>query len=111
MRVAGNFVSWLTATVIIVSAILTVVLVTYYREGWQEVPAEGSGHKWIQGKITHFDRNGDGVVDEIVVELDKTNEFFIKRDSNLSGWFDLQYEIRSNIAVHIEKIHEKAPRH
>ena len=111
MRVANTFVSWLTAAVIVVSAMLTVVLVAYYREGWQPLPNDGATHRWRSGKITHIDRNGDGVVDEIEIELGKSNEFLIKRDTDFDGWFDVQYEIRSNIAVHLEKIHEKAPKH
>jgi hypothetical protein len=111
MRVAANFVSWTTATVIVVSAIVTIVLRVYVREGWQPLDDDGGSRKWRNGKILHIDRNRDGIVDEIEIELAATNVFLIKRDTDLDGWFDLQYELRSNIAVHIENIHEKAPKH
>jgi hypothetical protein len=110
MKLGHNFVSWLTATVIVVSAMLTVVLVAYYTE-WQPLPSDGSTRRWRSGNVIHIDRNHDGVVDEINIELEKTNDFLIKRDSDLDGWFDLQYQIRSNLAVRLEKIREKAPKH
>ncbi len=111
MRVAANFVSWFTATVIVLSAVVTVFLVAYDRGGWQPLPDDGRSLHWRNGKILHIDRNRDGTVDEIEIEMATTNVFMIKRDTDLDGWFDLQYELRSNIAVHVENIHEKAPKH
>jgi hypothetical protein len=81
------------------------------RAGWRELPREGGVRRWQRGNVIHLDTNGDGIVDEEQIRFDRPNHAIIRRDTKFNGWFDLRYELQSGVATHIEKIHERAPRH
>lgn len=84
----------------------------YSKFSWRELPREGATRKWQRGHVMHIDENGDGRVEEEIVEDPRTGRRTVRRDNNRDGWFDLKYELgRWGIALNIRKIHERAPQH
>ena len=81
------------------------------KRGWKEI-RRGARPEWVKGNVTHTDENGDGVVDEELVADPKSGKRSVRRDTDLDGYFDLQYNLSpSGFARNITKIHRKAPRH
>ena len=96
---------WLVNALLLV---ITLVLGAQLR--WRKISDTPEGIVWQRGHTTHTDRNRDGVVDEEAVVL-PNGEIVIRRDTDLDGWFDVRYVLRRGVAVNLETIHERAPRH
>lgn len=84
----------------------------YWKLSWRELPREGQSRKWQRGQVLHIDEDGDGRVDEEIVDDPKTKRRVVRRDTNHDGWFDLKYQQgRYGIAMKLIPIHERAPWH
>lgn len=79
---------------------------------WVLMDKRGKTSVWRKGDIMHTDLNGDGRVDEVVVLAGEGRMTHVKRDSDLDGWFDLEYDLGPyGLALNVRTIRERAPRH
>ena len=106
-RQKGRWNLWLWAlnALLLVSAVLL-----WQKLKWKKVSDAPGGIVWQLGNTMHTDRNRDGLVDEETIRL-PNGDLFIRRDSDMDGWFDLRYVERRGMATRVEQIREQAPRH
>ncbi len=82
------------------------------RPKWVLTDKRGPTSVWRKGNVMHTDLNGDGRVDEVVVLASDGRMTHVKRDSDLDGWFDLEYDLGPHgLALNVRTIRERAPRH
>lgn len=91
--------------------LLLTLLAAWDQTRWRYLGREEGAHRWKRGHEIHFDTNGDGAVDEVVIRVGGPRFTRHRRDTNGDGWLDLEYDIRDGLAHGVRNIRLRAPRH
>jgi hypothetical protein len=78
---------------------------------WRLSSDDAEGIRWRRGGTTHWDKNRDGLTDEIRIYTGKPDEFFIRQDLDADGWLDVEFESSKGIWGTPSNIRQRAPRH
>ncbi len=82
------------------------------RPRWAIVDKQGSITVWRKGDAVRTDSNGDHRVDEETTLAHGTRMTHTKKDTDLDGWYDIEYDQGAyGIAINLRQIKERAPRH
>jgi len=91
-RLGGRGVAEL-AFVLVIAVLLNLFFAClYWRISWRELPRERGVRKWQRGHVLHIDENGDGQVEEEIIDHPETGRRVVRRDTNWDGWFDVTYQ-------------------
>lgn len=103
---------WVVLVIIPLLLLATTLWLGLRGTGWKLIEHRGQHSQWAKDGIVHVDFNGDRVVDEETILAPPPRLTRVRRDTDLDGWFDIEYELGPHgIAINLRQIREKAPRH